>query len=48
MPECVIKHLGGGKYLIGYASGEKSFNGQDLVDKWMILFPSMINIVELK
>ena len=47
-PECSVKHLGGGRYLVGYSSGNYATFDQPLIDKWMILFPSMINIVELK
>ena len=51
IPECSIKHIGGGRYMIGYFDhygvGRNDYNRQDLINCYKILFPSGIQQVEL-
>lgn len=50
--QCTVKHLGGGRYLVGYCLNEngnyETLKGQCLINKWMILYPSMIKVVHFK
>ena len=52
MDECTVEHLGGGRYLIGYCKNNngnyETENDQCLINTWIILFPNMINTIELK
>jgi len=46
--ECSVRHLGGGRYLIGISKGNYPMFSQPLIDTWIILYPSMIKFVEFK